>query len=222
MAASSRISVAPDDRFPTTGFDHLSTIGIGNFEVIETTGPSEGPRAPGAPGANAGPDQFIPWGTSAILAGTITDTDAPQTPVTIQWSKYDGPGTVTFANASAAQTTASFSLPGRYTLKLTADDGIHSPAYDAVVVQAGFQHEVLRSGNDIIVRFPSLLAHQYRVERASAIVRHFLGDSRRQPPWHRQSPSKVTHPNALDRWVSNSTESRPPWNLAAAPRRSRR
>ena len=164
------ISVAPDDRFPGTAFDHLSTIGISNFEVIETTGPSEGPRAPGAPGANAGADQFIPWGASTTLAGSVTDPDAPQTPLSVQWSKYDGPGAVTFANATAAQTTASFGLPGRYTLMLKADDGIHTPAYDAVIVQAGFQHEILRSGNNIIVRFPSLLGRQYRVERATAIA----------------------------------------------------
>jgi hypothetical protein len=85
----------------------------------------------------------------------------------VQWAKYDGPGIVTFANPSAAQTTASFSLPGRYTLLLRGDDGLHTPAYDAVVVHALFQHELLRSGADIIVRFPSVLGRQYRVERAS-------------------------------------------------------
>ena len=33
------ISVCPDDRFPEGCFDHLSKVGIDNFEVIETTGP---------------------------------------------------------------------------------------------------------------------------------------------------------------------------------------
>jgi hypothetical protein len=190
------ISVAPDDRFPATAFDHLSTIGISNFEVIETTGPSEGPRAPGAPGANAGADQFIPWGASATLAGSVTDPDAPQTPLSVQWSKYDGPGTVTFANATAAQATASFSLPGRYTLMLKADDGIHTPAYDAVIVHAGFQHEILRSGNNIIVRFPSLLGRQYRVERATAVTSTAWGILADYVPGT-GNPVQITDSNAL-------------------------
>jgi hypothetical protein len=33
------ISVCPDDRFREGCFDHISKIGIENFEVIETTGP---------------------------------------------------------------------------------------------------------------------------------------------------------------------------------------
>ena len=51
------ISVAPDDRWPANCFDHLATISIDNFEVIQTTGPSEGPRSPAAPTVDAGPDQ---------------------------------------------------------------------------------------------------------------------------------------------------------------------
>ncbi len=163
------ISVSPDDRFPSNAFSNFSSLGISNFEVVETTDPAEGPRSPGTPIANAGSDHFIPWGASANLGGAVTDPDAPQTPVTVQWSKYDGPGDVTFGNTSAAQTTASFSLPGKYTLILKVDDGIHTPAYDAVVVQAGFQHEILRSGNDILIRFPTIIGQRYRVDRASTV-----------------------------------------------------
>jgi hypothetical protein len=133
---------------------------------------------------------------TANLAGAVTDPDAPQTPVTVQWSQYDGPGTVTFANASAAQTTASFSLPGKYTLMLRADDGGHTPAFDAVVVHAGFQHELLRSGNDIIVRFPSIVGRNYRVERANAVnaaTWTILADNIAGTG----SPLQATHTNAL-------------------------
>jgi hypothetical protein len=42
------ISITPDDRWPAGAFDHLSTIGITNFEVIQTIGPAEGPRKGGA------------------------------------------------------------------------------------------------------------------------------------------------------------------------------
>jgi hypothetical protein len=41
------ISVTPDDRYAANAFSHLSSISITNFEVIQTTGPTEGPRAPG-------------------------------------------------------------------------------------------------------------------------------------------------------------------------------
>src|SRR6267143_693272 len=43
------ISITPDDRWPANAFNHISSIGITNFEVIQTTGPTGGPRSPGAP-----------------------------------------------------------------------------------------------------------------------------------------------------------------------------
>jgi hypothetical protein len=61
------ISVTPDDRWPPSCFDHFTSIGITNFEVIRTTGPNEGPRSPGAPVANAGPDQTVAFGQAAQL-----------------------------------------------------------------------------------------------------------------------------------------------------------
>src|SRR6185295_18220475 len=61
------ISVAPDQRFANNAFDHLSTIGVTNFEVIQSTVATNGPRAPGAPLVNAGSDQTIPVGGSAAL-----------------------------------------------------------------------------------------------------------------------------------------------------------
>ena len=53
------------------------------------------------------------------LAGIVTD-DGPFTSV---WGKVSGPGTVTFGNANALSTTATFSLFGTYELSLTASDG---------------------------------------------------------------------------------------------------
>src|SRR5204863_7148909 len=65
------ISVCPDDRFSATAFDHLSTITIDNFEVIATTGPDEGPRSPGAPVVDAGPDQFLEHPMTTSLNGVV-------------------------------------------------------------------------------------------------------------------------------------------------------
>src|SRR4029079_300287 len=39
------------------------------------------------------------------------------------WSKLSGPGEVTFADAKAAVTTATFSTPGAYVLQVAADNG---------------------------------------------------------------------------------------------------
>ena len=126
------ISVCPDDRFAANAFDHLSTIGINNFEVIQTTGPAEGPRSPGAPSVNAGPDQFLEGATSVALSGTISD---PSGSANIQWKIYSGPAGAVIANANQATTTATLNSPGTYTFLLSADDGLHVVAYDAVVVR---------------------------------------------------------------------------------------
>ncbi|MFH1170076.1 MAG: hypothetical protein V1704_00710 [Candidatus Vogelbacteria bacterium] len=79
-----------------------------------------------APVVNAGVDQTISLPNTAALDGTVSDDGLPNPPATITttWSKITGPGTVTFENASAVDTTASFSLAGNYALMLTANDGM--------------------------------------------------------------------------------------------------
>lgn len=126
------ISVSPDDRFPANAFANLSSIDISNFEVIQTTGPNEGPRSPGAPIVNAGGDQMIEFPGSVTLQGSVNAP--PDRATTIQWRLYSGAGQVTFGNAAQPSTSASFSAPGIYTLMLSADDGVHAVAYDAVVI----------------------------------------------------------------------------------------
>ena len=61
----------------------------------------------------------------ATLSGSITDDGLPNPPgtVTATWSTVSGPGTVTFANAAAPATTATFSASGSYVLRLTGNDG---------------------------------------------------------------------------------------------------
>src|SRR4029077_3538368 len=80
------------------------------------------------PVVNAGPDQSITLPSIVILGGSATDDGLPNPPgaLTYTWSKVSGPGTVTFANVSAAATTASFSVPGTYTLRLKASDSASS------------------------------------------------------------------------------------------------
>jgi predicted GH43/DUF377 family glycosyl hydrolase len=89
-----------------------------------------------APTVDAGADQTIAQGTSAMLDGTVMDDDAPVPLASVQatWSKQSGPGSVTFANATSIDTTASFSTPGTYTLMLTASDTALSGSDTVMIV----------------------------------------------------------------------------------------
>ena len=80
--------------------------------------------------------------------------------VTVTWSQDSGPGTVTFGNAHAASTTATFSTDGVYVLRLTANDGA-LPASDTVRVTVnpassggGNQAPRVSAGNSQTVTLP--------------------------------------------------------------------
>jgi hypothetical protein len=111
------------------------------------------------PSVNAGADQMIDQPETANLMGAITDDGQPNGSVTATWSVVPTPpgstpapgtGTVTFGNANAANTTATFSATGRYTLRLTADDGGLS-GFDDVIV------DVYEAGGIRMVQIP--IAH---------------------------------------------------------------
>ena len=77
-----------------------------------------------APVVNAGADQAITLPTNTTwLAGAASDDGLPGGNLTAAWSKVSGLGTVTFGNAAAPATTATFSAAGTYVLQLTANDG---------------------------------------------------------------------------------------------------
>ncbi len=124
------VSICPDDRFADDAFNHLATIDVDDFEVIETTGPTEGPRSPGAPTVDAGADRSVAPGGAVTLHGVVNATgDA-----IVQWKLYSGPSEITFSNPNSPAPTATFPQPGSYVLELSADDGVHAVAYDAVVI----------------------------------------------------------------------------------------
>src|SRR5262249_12995767 len=148
-------------RFPAGCFDHLSTIAISNFEVVQSTGPTGGPRSPGAPSANAGSDQITMLTLPTLLAGSV---NAPLDNPTILWRTYSGPLNAFIANASAASNTATYSAPGTYTMMLSADDGTHAVAYDAALIQVRLPLNLQTNGSDLLVRFPSTAGLRYRVE----------------------------------------------------------
>jgi hypothetical protein len=113
-----------------------------------------------APVVNAGPDQTITLPATASLSGTATDDGLPNPPgkLTTTWSTVSGPGTVTFGNASALATTASFSAAGSYVLRLTANDGALSTSDDiAITVNAAAVNKppVVNAGPDLTITLPA-------------------------------------------------------------------
>jgi len=125
------------------------------LHVDYTTGPPPNQ----APLVSAGLDQTITFPSSATLDGTVSDDGLPDPPaaLTTTWSKVSGPGTVTFGDASAVDTTASFSTTGVYTLQLSADDGFFSIVDGVVIVVnvAGNVPPTVSAGIDQIVTLPA-------------------------------------------------------------------
>ena len=105
---------------------------------VEYMGPSSGNQPPVV---QAGPDQAITLPDVAVLDGTVSDDGLPDGVLTSTWSLLNGSGVVTFTNASAVDTTVSFSSPGTYVLRLEADDGDRA-ASDEVTITVNPQTPV--------------------------------------------------------------------------------
>ena len=89
-----------------------------------------------APSAMAGEDQVVTLPDAASLKGTFNDDGLPNPPgvVTAIWSVVGGPGPVVITETNRLVTTASFSQPGSYTLRLTVDDGAYPVSDDLTIV----------------------------------------------------------------------------------------
>ena len=114
--------------------DDGSVAGNDDVTITVTAAPPGGANQ--APQVNAGADQTVPWSKSASLAGKVKDDGLPKSPgkVTTLWTKVDGPGTVTFAKAASAQTTATFGAHGTYVLRLEASDGVLTVSDDVTII----------------------------------------------------------------------------------------
>lgn len=174
------VSVAPDDRFAANAFSNLSTIDIDQFEVIETTGPTNGPRSPGAPSVQAGADQTLQFPAPMGLSGTMND---PSGTAATEWKLQSGPGRVAFSDPGQLNTVVSFSAPGTYTFMLSARNGLHPTAYDAVVVRVSPRMRVALEASDVWVRFDTAQGRRYRVEQTGHLangewlqIREIIGD----------------------------------------------
>jgi hypothetical protein len=92
-----------------------------------------------SPSANAGADLAVQMPAAATLNGVAADDGLPVPPgvFTASWSTVSGPGSVSFANANLAQTTATFSQPGTYVLRLSVSDGQLTASDDVQVTVTG-------------------------------------------------------------------------------------
>src|SRR2546427_3571220 len=97
--------------------------------------PPPAPLANQAPVVNAGADQVITLPSIANLTGVAIDDGQPNPPgaLTTTWSQVSGPGTVSFSNASALNSTATFSASGAYVLRLTVSDSALAASDDVAV-----------------------------------------------------------------------------------------
>ncbi len=129
VANASGLGVA-GSQYNTTTFDEVRTArlrlevdsnetfstGILEWKVYDS---GKSPDFP--PTVTAGVDRVVVLGGKTYLSGTIKMLKGDG--ATVTWSKASGPGAVTFENAKAAVTTATFSETGTYVLQLTAEKG---------------------------------------------------------------------------------------------------
>ena len=118
--------------FNRTSFDEVSTTKL-RLEIVSDGSLSTGilewavydsghsPAFP--PTVSAGVDRSVIVGARTWLSGQVKTLRPRDSSANLEWVKESGPGKVIFQDAHAAETTATFSRPGDYLLKLTARAG---------------------------------------------------------------------------------------------------
>jgi DUF1680 family protein len=120
--AGNQFNVATFDEITTTKLrlemdgDGANSTGILEWRVLDS---GKSPEFP--PMVSAGVDRDVVVGGKTYLSGSLKFLKPGQS-AKVSWSKDSGPGKVEFADASAPKTTATFSEPGVYVLKLTAGE----------------------------------------------------------------------------------------------------
>ena len=99
-------------------FDSSQTFSTG---IIEWKVYDSGISPKFAPHAIAGPDRVVVLPAKSYLNGETRGGAQ-----SIRWSQAAGPGTIMFADATQLKTTATFSKPGDYVVKLSAFNGDQS------------------------------------------------------------------------------------------------
>ncbi|TAE74445.1 MAG: Tat pathway signal protein [Verrucomicrobia bacterium] len=151
-------------RLEIDGAETFST-GILEWRVIDS---GDSPVFP--PKVVAGVDRTVVLGGKTYLRGeTKAWKHAEEIP--LRWRKVSGPGTVIFADANAAQTTATFSALGEYRLALDAKDGeqIGTDELLATVVAAPTDERL-----DVVYTTPYSIDNPLWNDRAKALIVHWI------------------------------------------------
>jgi hypothetical protein len=115
-------------------YETPAPVGGGAQGLTSQEEPTDPPVVNLPPVVNAGIDRSTQLGTPVSLDGTVTDDGQPTSAsIATVWTKFSGPGTVTFGNSTAVDTTASFTVAGTYVLRLTASDGEYSIGDDVTI-----------------------------------------------------------------------------------------
>ena len=120
------------DKFNVTTFDEVTTSKLrlemdsdGQFStgILEWRVLDSGKSPDFPPIVSAGVDRDVMLDGKTYLSGTVKAFKPGSALAKAIWSQQSGPGEVTFADAQTNLTTAAFSQPGEYVLKLTAGEG---------------------------------------------------------------------------------------------------
>ncbi|HEV2706799.1 MAG TPA: RHS repeat-associated core domain-containing protein [Pyrinomonadaceae bacterium] len=140
----------------TVTCDRLNIFGNGVLQITENDVAPPPVNRP--PVAEAGPDQTIALPTDVVsLNATATDDGLPlNSTLSVNWTKVSGPGTVTFADAGRAATSATFSEAGVYVLRLSVNDSLLTVS-DEVSVEVFPRNRppVVNAGLDQTIELPN-------------------------------------------------------------------
>ena len=120
------------DKFNSTAFDEVTTSKLrlemdsdGTFStgVLEWKVYDSGKSPEFPPTVAAGVDRAVMLGGKTYLHGQVRTLKPDGAAAPASWGKESGPGDVQFENASAPETSATFTQPGHYVIKLSAGQG---------------------------------------------------------------------------------------------------
>lgn len=113
----------------------------------------DGTQVNSAPIVDAGMDKSVVLPATISLSGAVSDDGLPNNTLTYAWSLQSGPGSVSFSNANALNTTVTASTAGTYVFKLTASDSalLASDTVTVIVNAAGTEvsYEAEASANTL-------------------------------------------------------------------------
>jgi len=113
---------------PRLGHQHDNEYWNGRYEFFRQLLPkarhAPWPWNPDTEGyfIDAGASVTTNAGTPITLSGQLTKNDTPLNNIAVNWEKLAGPGNVDFHTPDSLSTKVTFNTPGRYVLRLSAND----------------------------------------------------------------------------------------------------